>query len=192
MNNFEQHNQKSERGFSYLDVMIAIVIMFTGILALTSALMANLVRSYETEKRIIAKQLALSTIESVISARNIKRPGTIEGWQSIGNINAPTVPLGIFVNGLTPIREDLGWDGIAGTIDDACPEDSPCNVTDRPINNSPIMTGYARRIVISDIQDAERPSPPNPITRRRIEVTIQYDINGISRDVVMSTLLTDY
>ena len=78
----------NEDGFSYIDVMIAIVIMLVGILALTSALTANLIRSYETDKRIIAKQIALSTIESIISARDIQRPGTIEGWDSVGNIGS--------------------------------------------------------------------------------------------------------
>ena len=52
----------NERGFSYIDVMIALVILLVGILASTAALTANLVRSYETEKQVIAKQIALSTI----------------------------------------------------------------------------------------------------------------------------------
>ncbi len=187
--------RKSENGFSYIDVMIAIVIMLVGVMALASALTANLIRSYETDKRIIAKQLALSTIESIISARNIRRPGTIDGWSSIGNIGSNPVngvPKGIFVNGFAPIREDLGWDGIAGTIDDACPSGNPCNVTGRPVNDSPEMNSYERKVVITDVEDAERPSPGNPITRRRIDVTIKYSINGISRDVTVSTLLTNY
>ena len=78
--------KSSEKGFSYIDVMIGIVIMLVGVLAMASALTANLVRSYETDKKIIAKQMALSTIESIISTRDISRPGTIEGWDSIGNV----------------------------------------------------------------------------------------------------------
>lgn len=195
MNKIVQKFIRSEKGFSYLDVMIAIVIMLIGVLALASALTANLVRSYETDKRIISKQLALSTIESIISARNIQRPGTIEGWKSIGNVGTNVedgVPHGIFVNGWAPIREDLGWDGIAGTIDDACPEGNSCNVAGRPINNSQVMTGFERRVVITDVPDPERPTPPNAITRRRIDITIKYYINGISRDELVSTLITNY
>lgn len=191
-----QDSSKSEGGFSYIDVMIAIVIMLIGVLALASALTANLIRSYETDKRIIAKQMALSTIESIIAARNIERPGTIEGWESIGNVgqnfDENGVPQGIFVNGFAPIREELGWDGVAGTIDDACPATSSCSVPGRPINDSEVIQGFEREIVITDVQDAERPTPPNPYTRRRIDVTIKYFVNGISRDVTISTLVTDY
>ncbi|MCB1023134.1 MAG: hypothetical protein KDB79_02005 [Acidobacteria bacterium] len=185
----------NEDGFSYIDVMIAIVIMLVGILALTSALTANLIRSYETDKRIIAKQIALSTIESIISARDIQRPGTIEGWDSVGNIGSNPVNgvnKGIFLNGWAPIREENGWDGVAGTADDACPEGGPCSVSGRPANTSAIIPGFLRSIEITDVQDAERPSPPNPITRRRIQVSVRYFINNITRDEVVATLVTNY
>ena len=92
---------KSEKGFSYIDVIIAIFILMIGILAMVSAITANLMRMYETEKRVIAKQTALSTIESIISAKEISRPDVIEGWDSVGNVgNNPVggVPKGIFLN----------------------------------------------------------------------------------------------
>ncbi len=186
---------KNEKGFSYIDVMIGIVIMLVGVLALTSALTANLIRSYETDKRIIAKQLALSTIESIIAARDISRPGTIDGWDSVGNVGTNQVDgtyKGVFFNGWTPIREENGWDGVAGTADDACPEGASCAVQGRPANDSPVIQGFRRKIEITDIDDPERPSPPNPIARRRIDVTIKYFINNISRDEKVSTWITNY
>lgn len=185
----------TEAGFSYIDVMIAIVIMLVGVLAMASALTANLVRSYETDKKIIAKQMALSTIESIISARDIKRPGTIDGWDSVGNVGNNIVDgnaKGVFLNGWAPVREELGWDGVAGTADDGCPAGSACAVSGRPPNNSPVIPGFERRIVITDVEDPERPSPVNPITRRRIDVTVRYDVNGIMRDELVSTLITNY
>jgi type II secretory pathway pseudopilin PulG len=195
MRSFKERFSKNDLGFSYIDVMIAIVILLIGVLALASALTANLIRSYETDKVIISKQIALSTIESIISARNIKRPGVLDGWKSIGNVGTNIengVPKGIFVNGWAPIREEAGWDGIAGTVDDACPADNPCTIPGRPTNNSEIKTGFERRVVITDVQDSERPTPPNPITRRRIDVTVKYYIQGISRQQTVSTLLTNY
>lgn len=184
-----------EKGFSYVDVMISITIMLVGILALVSALTANLMRSYESEKRIISKQIALSTIESIISARDVERPGVLEGWDTIGNIgNNPVggIPQGIFLNGWTPIREELGWDGVAGTIDDGCPGPGPCVVSGRPTNNSDILPGFERRIEITDIQDPERPSPPHPFSMRQIRVTIKFYINGLAREEVGETLLANY
>ena len=95
--------------------MIAIVIMMVGILAMVGALSANLVRSMESERRVMAKQLALSTIESIVSAKEIERAGVVDGWDSLRNV-LTSVPMGetngIFVTGFNPVREDIGWDGV--------------------------------------------------------------------------------
>jgi len=189
--------QKSnERGFSYIDVMIALVILMVGILASTAALTANLVRSYETEKQVIAKQVALSTIESIFSARDIARPGAVSGWDSIGNVGSNPdsggTPQGVFLTDFRPIREDLGWDGVAGTVDDACAAGSACQVAGRPDNTSNVVTGFERRIVITDLQDSERPSPPHPISRRRIDITVRYFVNQLVREQTVSTIITNY
>jgi len=189
--------QKSnERGFSYIDVMIALVILMVGILASAAALTANLVRSYETEKQVIAKQIALSTIESIFSARDIARTGAVSGWSSIGNVgnnpNENNVPQGIFLSDFRPIREDIGWDGVAGTIDDACPAGGACHVTGRPDNTSEVVNGFERKIVITDLQDSERPSPPHAISRRRIDVTVRYFVNQLQREQTVSTIIANY
>jgi type II secretory pathway pseudopilin PulG len=188
-----------EDGFSYIDVMIAIVILLVGVLAMASTLTSNLVRSLNTEKQMIAKQVAVSTIESILSARDIERPAAqgygIKGWDSVGNVNkniVDGVAQGIFLNGWCPIRQDLGLDGVAGTADDACPSDSICSVTGEPPNNSTLLSGYERQIVITDLPDAERPTPPNAIARRRIDVSIRYFSNQISRQEVVSTIITNY
>ncbi|MBK7706286.1 MAG: hypothetical protein IPN69_10060 [Acidobacteria bacterium] len=188
-------SKESEGGFSYVDVMIALVILFIGLLASTSALTANLIRSFESEKQVIAKQMALSTIESIFSARDIARDGSIAGWDAVGNVGTNpvnTVPQGVFVNGFTPIREDMGWDGLAGTADDSCPEEQVCQVPGRPSNNSQVIVGFQRRVVITDLQDAERPSPPHAIARRRIDVTVRYQINQLQREQTVSTIITNY
>lgn len=111
----DNSDRKKQNGFSYVEVVIGLTILLIGILARVSALSANLIRSYEAEKRILAKQHGLSTIESIISARDIARSGVIDSWNSVQNISE-TNPSGIFVTAFHPIREDLGWDGVAGTI----------------------------------------------------------------------------
>lgn len=185
-----------ERGFSYIDVMIALVILMVGILASAAALTANLVRSYETEKQVVAKQIALSTIESIFSARDIARTGAISGWNSIGNIgtnpDANGAFQGVFMTDFRPIRQDSGWDGVAGTIDDACNAGAACQVTGRPDNTSEVLNGFERRIVITDLQDAERPTPPHSIARRRIDVTVRYYVNRLQREQTVSTIITNY
>lgn len=187
-----QHDE--ERGFSYIEVMIALVILMVGVLQMASALSANLLRSYETEKRIVAKQVALSTIESIISARDMARSGAIEGWDQVGNVGNNPVdgsPRGIFLNGWCPIREDLGWDGVAGTADDACPANSICDA-DGPPNTSAVINGFERQIIITDINDPERPSPAYPIARRRLDVNIRFYSNTLARQETVSTVVTNY
>lgn len=194
-NLFSNKKNRLEKGFSYIEVMIALVILLVGVLQMASALSANLLRSYETEKRIISKQIALSTIESIISARDIARTGAIEGWHSVGNVGQNQwegAPRGIFLNGWRPIREDLGWDGVAGTDDDACVEGSNCVVNGNPPNTSAIVKGYQREIVISDVPDPERPTPQFNIARRRIDVNIKYFYNSIARTETVSTIVSNY
>ena len=189
-----QHNQ-GEAGFSYIDVLIALVILMIGLLASTAALTANLVRSYESEKQVIAKQLALSSVESIFSARDIGRPGAVAGWDSIGNVGTNEVegvPRGIFLNDYCPIRADLGWDGVAGTADDACPAGAGCAVTDRPVNNSEVLPGFERKIEITDLEDPDRPTPAYTIKRRRIDVTVRYWVNQLRREQTISTVITNY
>ncbi len=187
--------KSSENGFSYIDVLIAIVILMVGILAMLSALTANLLRSYESERRIIAKQLALSTVESIISAKEIERVGVIDGWDSLQNVTGAPPPGrldGIFLTGFNPVREEFGWDGVAGTVDDACAGAGTCtHPVSSVVNSSPIVSQVERQIVITDVIDPERP-PPNEIAIRRIDVTIRFFINGLGRQETASTLITDY
>jgi type II secretory pathway pseudopilin PulG len=163
-----------DSGFSYVEVMIALVILMIGILGMLSALTANMIRSYEAEKRVAAKQVALSTIESIIAAREIMRPGVIDGWDSLRNegANPPMgTPDGLFVTDFRPIRA--------------------CAVSGRPTNTSAVVKGFQREIVITDIEDPERPAP-NPISRRQITVNIRYFVNHLVRTETVSTMITNY
>lgn len=188
-------SQKSnEKGFSYIDVMIAVVIMMVGVLAMVGALSANLMRSYEGERRIVAKQMALSTLESIIAAKEIIRPGILEGWPSIRNASAsptPGVADGVFLNGWCPVRDEMGYDGVAGTIDDACAGTGSCVVSGRPPNTSPLITGFERQITVTDVADPERP-PPNAVSRRRIDVSVRFFVNRSARIETASTIVTNY
>jgi Tfp pilus assembly protein PilV len=179
---------KNEEGFSYIDLMIAIVIMMVGILALTGAIAVNLMRSYETDSQLLAKQYSLSTIESIFAAREISAPGSIEGWDSIGNVgqNPGTdgQPKGIFLSGFCPIRSDEGWDGVAGTADDACATGTACASVGHTSNTSAELKGFLRKVEIINV-----PSQPG---KRRIDVTVRYMVNRTYREEKMSTWITSF
>jgi type II secretory pathway pseudopilin PulG len=193
-----QQDRKKEAGFSYLDVLVAITILSVGIVGLTSAILFSLMRSYESEQKLYAKQIAQSTIESIFAARDIQSAGALGGWGNIGNVGTnpdPTsgIPQGIFVNGWTPVRLDPGADGVLGTADDTCAAGSVCQVGNNPPNTSPALPGYLRQIVITDVDDPERPisQPPNRIMRRQIVVTVQYQIGNLTRQEALTTFIVD-
>ncbi len=175
---------KAEHGFSYIDVMIAIVILLVGVLALLSGISGSVLQARGHEQQLRAKQIATSTMESIMSVKETD-PERL-GWDAIGNIGTNPdysgVNQGIFVNGFQPVYQNAGLDQVIGTADD----------------NGPQIDGVQRRIVITDICDPDRPSPQcNPagvfaIRMRSVDVTIIYNVGAIQRQENLRTVLTDY
>jgi type II secretory pathway pseudopilin PulG len=173
-----------EEGFSYIEVMIAIVILMVGILAMLSAITGGVLRSKVQEQQLEAKQIAASTMESIMSVKETD-PSRL-GWPALGNVgsnpNADGIPQGIFLTGERDVRSDPGPDEIMGTADDT----------------GSTVTGYKRQIVITDRCDPDRPSTncptpgPNPIRIRTVEVTVFYYAGRIRQQERLTTVLTDY
>jgi len=178
--------EKSESGFSYIDVMIAIVILLVGILALLSAITGAVFQSKGQEQQLNGKQVATSTMESIMSVKETTDLNGRLGWIRLGNVGSNPDPTGtnqgIFVTGFQNVRTDAGPDEVVGTADDA----------------GAIVPGFQRRIVIRDECDAARPSfnciPAGtlPVKIRSVEVTITYFVGTIQRQEVLTTVLTDY
>lgn len=175
--------KKNEAGFSYLDVLIAISILTVGILALAGAIAGSVIRSRQQEQQLLAKQYATSTLESVISARDLNAFSL--GWDSIGNIGSNpvnSVNRGVFLVGQQPLRPDSGPDQIVGTGDDT----------------GTALNGFSRQITITDICDTTRPSyncpTPGvwPVMMRQITVTIFYQAERMERTEAISTILAKY
>lgn len=177
-----------EAGFSYIDVLIAIIILSFGILGLTSAMLYSFIRSQESEQKLYAKQIAQSTVESVFVSRDMRLPNGVAGWAQVGNVG--TIPNGIFVVGWHPVREDAGPDAVLGTADDSCLGTGSCPSPTGPANTSRIIPGYQRLIVIQDVIDPER-ATENPVKRRRITVTVRYQVGSLFREEIVSTMITD-
>ena len=176
-------NQKQE-GFTYIDVMIAIVILLVGILAMLSAITASIIQAKGQEQQVAAKQVASSTLESILSVKETDAQRL--GWDKIGNVgsnpDADGVPQGIFLEGFQPVRESPGTDLIWGSADDT--------------GNT--LDGLEREIIIRDECDPERPSPnctpPGTLAVkiRSIEVTVNYSVVGGRRQERVTTIVTSY
>lgn len=176
---------KSQSGFSYIDVMVALVILSVGILALLAAISGSVLMAKGQEKQLSAKQVATTTMESIMSVKETSDASRL-GWIAVGNVgsnpDANNVPRGIFVTGVQPVRANAGPDEVVGTADDT----------------GAVNADLTRQIVITDICDPQRPSyncsPPGPlpVRMRSVQVTVRYFVGQMQRQEVVQTVLTDY
>jgi len=165
-------NIRSEKGFSYVDVMIAIVILMVGILALMSGMSASVLQARGQEQQMIAKQTASSTMESIMSVKETD-PNRM-GWNAVGNVGSNVVggvARGIFVVGMQNVRPNAGPDEVLGTADDT---------------GTPSIS-LQRQIIITDVCDPDRPSYncPTPgaaaVRMRKVQVIVRYFVGSLSR-----------
>ena len=177
-------SKNGEKGFTYIEVIIAIIIMTVGILACLSAITFAMFRERQAENRNTARQVTSSASESIFAARDLRNNNVLNNWTAINNDTA-TVP-GIFKTGWTPIREDPGFDGIHGTADDACGAGTNCP-SGGGTNNSAEVVGFQRRIVISDIAEAGITA----IRKRKIEISVRYFAGQIIQEETVSTIIAD-
>lgn len=174
---------KREDGFSYIDVMIAIVILMVGILALMSGMSAAVIQAKGQEQQMVAKQVAASTMESIMS---VKETDPVRmGWDAVGNVGAnyvSGVPKGIFVTGMQAVKSDAGPDEVLGTADDT----------------GTSSMSLQRQIIITDQCDTDRPSyncsPAGTakVRFRTVQVIIRYYVGSLVRDERIMTVMTDY
>ncbi len=177
---------KSESGFSYIDVMIGLVIMMVGILAMLAAISWSVVQAAGHEQQLLAKQVATSTLESIMAVK--ETDPTRMGWPAVGNVGSNPDPVsgvaqGIFSVGFNAVRVNAGTDEVVGTADDT----------------GTTISQLRRRIVITDICDPDRPSPvicnpagTAPVRIRSVQITITYNVGGLQRQEQVATVLTDY
>lgn len=174
--------RKNEQGFTYIEVMCAVVILMVGIIAQLSAISLSMLRQRESEKQTAARQLANSTLESIFAARDLGNTGGLSNFDAINTTDVNTN--GIFLPGWTPVREDSGKDGIHGTADDACAATNPCQVGSYT-NNSKVSNDFQRRIVISNITENGR------VKKKRVEVTIRFYVGQLQREQSLATIIAD-
>ncbi len=174
----------SESGFSLIDVMIAMVILTVGILAILAGLAGAVLQSKGQASQLLAKQVATSTMESIMSLKETD-PNRL-GWITIGNVgtnpDVNNIPRGLFVTGVQPVRVDAGPDEVLGTADDT----------------GAVIPDLTREIVIGDECDPDRPSYncPTPggedVRLRSVRVTVEYSVGQTRRREVLTTILSDY
>ena len=125
--------KSNQRGFTLIEVMIAIAITTVGLLGLLATFGTAIKATSSAQEDLIARHKALDALESIYTARNSQQIP----FASIDN----TVNGGIFKSGAQPLL-CAGPDGLVGTGDDvactnpntgaACPGGVECLVLPGP------------------------------------------------------------
>jgi prepilin-type N-terminal cleavage/methylation domain-containing protein len=103
---------RKSRGFSLIEVMIAMVVLTVGLLAVIASFATAIAATQSAQEDLIARHKALDAMESIYTARNSQQiPFTSIANQANG---------GVFRGGAQPLL-CAGPDGLVGTGDDvAC------------------------------------------------------------------------
>jgi Tfp pilus assembly protein PilV len=174
-----------ENGFTYIEVIIAVIIITVGIMACLTAVSFAMFREKQSESKNVARQITSSALESIFAARDLRNNNVLNNWDAINN-KIPATPQGIFISGWTPIRQEAGFDGIQGTADDACLSGTNCTVGDYT-NTSPEINGFERKISFTDIVEPNVPK----IRKKKIEVSVRYFVGQLLLEETITTIIAD-
>ena len=166
----------SESGFTLVEVLIAGMLLSTGLLALAYCFSQGLATVMASQQDSIARQKAREALEDVMTARNTDSIT----WSQIENISNG----GIFTDGLTKLTT-AGADGMVNTADDGAVETMTMPGPDGLLSDGTqtSLTGYMRKILITDIN----------ANLKTITVTITYTTPpGITRSFSLETYVSPY
>ncbi len=107
--------KSSARGFSLIEVVIAIGVLTVAVLGLAGVMAAGMQQLNTSPSEVIAAQKAAQAIEAVYAARDSHKLT----WAQIRNVHGESgSDNGIFLDGEQPLHTE-GPDGLVNTADDA-------------------------------------------------------------------------
>ncbi len=177
--------ERAQRGFSLLEMIIAMSILTTGLLAVASTIGYALLVSNSGRGITNTKLLIVSVLEQMETLRNTETLtfGQIANEIEVDNTGADWNFVG-FPSTFLPVSVNPGPDGIFGTNDDLIDPgpDLVYGTADDFSNQALERPGVTRQILITSL------SPQ----LKRIQVTLRYSPNGgDSRELVGVSYLND-
>ena len=155
----------TERGFTLIEVIIAMLIMGIGLVALLGVFTQSVVAVSYAQEDMLAKQKAREALESIYTARNTQEIT----FDQIKSVSAG----GVFLEGLQPLRV-AGADGLIGTVDDGDIEVLRLPGPNGNLGDGDdvirVLTNFQRQISFDPVIIGGAPSPDI----RRLTVTVQY------------------
>lgn len=173
----DNNRRKSERGFSLLEMVVAMVILTIGLLGVASAIGYSLMVSNRGRGLTNSKMLVVSILEQMETLRNTRELSFEEISNSqVAGSTFPGFPYD--PTQFRPVSTVPGRDGVFGTADDLW---GPSGTND---NLALARPGVSRQIRITGFVT-------NPYLKR-IEVTLRYTTgDGRTRDLIGVSYLND-
>jgi type II secretory pathway pseudopilin PulG len=179
--------RRNERGISLLEIMIAGIVLMTGLMLGVMPMISVAVSTMNSsEEETIAKQEARKAMESIFGARDTSQLG----WDSVNpegtcNTNGTVTTCGVFITGAQPMYNP-GTDGIVGTDDDAAAgieSATMANGQTRELNE------FTRAITIGQYVMPDKSISPSLKT---IRVDITYPAGALQRTYTIQGLISQY
>ena len=186
-----QKANMSQKGFSLIEVTIAVLILAIGVLSLIYGFMVGLVQLSSVQPDLIAKEKAAEAAESVFAARDTR----VLQWAQIRNVaGGGGADGGVFLDGpqnmYTICTSAPANDGLVNTPDDQlCAMESivtpgPDNLLVTQDDLVVPLDFMTREIEIRDVQ-----GDPN---LRQIRIIMRYRVGRITRDYTLTTFISSF
>ena len=175
-----------DQGFSLIEVIVALGVMTTGVLAAAAVMAAGMQNLSSSPGDVIVTQKAAQAIEAVFAARDSHKLT----WAQIRNVNgASGYDNGVFLDGAKSLTVS-GNDGLVNTADDpAVIETITLPGIDKligtPDDKQMVLTGYTREITIRDV-------PNEGGQLRSVVVTVKYQNGNLLRTYSLTTYISSY
>jgi len=175
---------RSDGGFSLLEMVIAITLLTVGLLGVASAIGYAMVASNHGRSITNTKLLAVSILEQMETLRDTNNL-TFGQIANVGQVDdgGAVKPFTGFQPGFQQVSINPGPDGIFGTVDDLTDAgtDGQFGTSDDFVNPNFALVGVTRQIQITSLS----------ATLKKVQVTIDYSVNGGTKQLVAASYLHD-
>lgn len=179
--------RRGQRGFSLIEVMVAMVVLSVGLLSLVGVMTMGLKTVGTSSTQLIAREKAREAVESVHAARDTGRLS----WPNIRNV----ADGGIFLAGAQSLRQP-GVDGIVNTADDAAAaletlrQPGPNGILGDTDDEIVPLADFTREVTIATLNYPST-TTVNP-NLRQITVTIRFRVDDRWRTYTLTTYISSF